>query len=74
MTMKNLLLSMVDMNDYLTNVLDYTEKILTPKMEKTLIQILKKYNVPHNNLKYTLKILNENPYYGDIKLDSVHSD
>lgn len=73
-TMKNLLLSMVDMNDYITNVLDYMEKILTPKREKELMQILKKYNVPCDSLKYDLKILTENPYYRDIKLDSVYSD
>lgn len=74
MTMKNLLMSMVDVNDYLTNVLDYMEMTLTPKMEKKLIQILKKYNIPQNSLKYHLNIITENPYYRDIKLDSVHSD
>jgi hypothetical protein len=70
--MKNLLLSMVDVNDYLTDVLDYTEKILTPQNEKKLIEILKKYNVPHDSLKYDLKILTENPYYRDIKFDNVN--
>ena len=71
--MKNLLLSMMEVNEYLTNILDYTEKVLTPQKEKQLIEILKKYNVPHNCLKYDLKILTENPYYRDIKLDNVHS-
>ena len=72
--MKNLILSMVDVNDYITAILDYTEKILTPQKEKELIEILKKYNVPHDGLKYDLKILTENPYYKDIKLDSVYSE
>jgi hypothetical protein len=72
--MRNLILSMVDVSDYLTNVLVYTEKFLTPKKEKELIEILKKYNVPHDGLKYDLKILTENPYYRDIKLDNVHSE
>lgn len=70
--MKNLILSMVDVNDYITNVLNYTENILTPQKEKELIKILKKYNVPHDGLKYDSKILTENPYYRNIKLDSVY--
>jgi hypothetical protein len=73
-TMKALLLSMVEVNEYITSVLDYTEKFLTPKKEKELIEIFKKYNVPHDNLKYDLKILAENPYYKDIKLDTVYSE
>lgn len=72
--MKNLILSMVEVNDYLTDILDYNEKVLTPQKEKKLIEILKKFNVSHDGLKYDLKILTENPYYRDIKLDSVHSD
>jgi len=72
--MKNLILSMVDVNDYITSILDYTEKILTPQKEKELIKILKKYNVPYDGLKYDLKILTENPYYKQIKLDSVYSE
>lgn len=72
--MKNLILSMVDVNEYITAILNYTEKILTPKKEKELIKILKKYNVPYDSLKYDFKILTNNPYYRDIKLDSVCSD
>lgn len=69
--MKNLLLSMVDVNDYISHILEYTGKVLTPKMEKQLIEILKKYNVPHDNLKYDLKMLTDNPYYRNIRLDNV---
>lgn len=69
--MKNLLLSMVDVNDYISHILEYTGKVLTPKMEKQLIEILKKYNVPHDNLKYDLKMLTGNPYYRNIRLDNV---
>lgn len=72
--MKNLILSMVDVNEYITNILDYTEKVLTPKMEKKLIEILKKYNVPNDGLKYDSKIITENQYYKDVKLDNVLSD
>lgn len=72
--MKNLVMSMVQVNDYLAEILDYNENILTPKKEKNLIEILKKYNVPHESLKYDVKILTENPYYRDIKFDNVHSD
>lgn len=72
--MKNLMLSMVDVNNYITDVLEYNGKVLTPKMEKELIEILKKYNVPHDGLKYDPKILTENPYYRNIKLDNVCSE
>ncbi|MEG0772018.1 hypothetical protein [Clostridium sp.] len=72
--MKNLILSMVEVNDYITSILGYTEKVLSPKMEKELIEILRKYKVPHDDLKYNLKDLTENPYYRDIKLDSVYTD
>lgn len=71
--MKNLILSMVDADDYITAILNYTERILTPQKEKELIKILKKYNVPHDGLKHDLKILTYNPYYRDIKLDNVYS-
>jgi len=70
--MKNLLLSMVAVNDYITNVLNYNEKVLTPQKEKQLIEILKKHNVPHDRLKYDERMLTENPYYQNIKLDSVN--
>ena len=64
--MKNIMLSMLDVNDYLTSVLNYMEKPLTPKKEKELIKILKKYNIPHEGLKYDVKLLTENPYFKDI--------
>jgi len=72
--MKNLILSMVEVNEYLTTILNYNEKVVTPKKEKELIEILKKYNVPNNGLKYNLKFLTENPYFRDIKLDNVNSE
>ncbi len=71
--MKNLMRSMADVSNYITAVLDYTEKFLTPQKEKELIELLKKYNVPHADLKYDLKVLTENPYFKDIKLDNVNS-
>ncbi len=72
--MKNLINSMVDANDYITAILSYTESILTPKKEKELKEILKKYNVNVDSLKYDTKILTENPYFRDIKLNYVDSD
>ncbi|MBP2650843.1 MAG: hypothetical protein H6Q74_1668 [Firmicutes bacterium] len=71
--MKNLLRSMVDVDDYVTAILNYTERVLTPQKEKELIKILKKYKIPHDGLKYDVKILTENPYFRDVKLDSVES-
>lgn len=73
MAMKNLILSMVDMDSYITSVLGYMGKVLTPQRERELIEILKKYNVPSDGLKYDLKKLTGNPYYRDIKLDNVNS-
>ena len=72
--MKSLIQSMVDVNEYLTNILNYTEKILSPNREKELIKILRKYRVPYEDLKYDLKILTDDPYYRDIKFDSVYSN
>lgn len=74
MTMKNLLLSMIEVSNYLDEILPYTGKVLTPKKERELIQILKKHAIPHTNLKYDVHRLTENPYYKDIKLDDVKTD
>ena len=74
MAINNLICSMVDMDDYVTAILKYTEKVLTPQKEKELIEILKKYHVPHDSLKYNLKRLTENPYFRDIKLDKVATE
>ncbi|MDR7871021.1 MAG: hypothetical protein RIN55_09195 [Tissierellaceae bacterium] len=73
-TMKNLMLSMVSVSDYLDNVLDYTGKVLTPKKEKELIDLLNKYDIPSDDLKYDMSRLTENPYYKNIKLDNVKTD
>lgn len=40
LTMKNLILSMVDVNEYITEILNYTERILTPQDEKKLVKNL----------------------------------
>lgn len=69
---KNLMLSMADVSEYITAVLEYTEKFLTPQKEKELIELLRKYNIPHEGLKYDLKMLTENPYFKDIRLDNVN--
>ena len=72
LSMKNLLLSMFEVNEYLSSILDYNEKFLNTENEKELMHILKKYNIPYNNLKYDSKILTDNPYYKNIKLENVH--
>ena len=72
--MSNLILSMMDVNDYLTAVLDYMEKVLTPKMERELMDILKTYHIPTDHLKYDVKLLTENPYFKNIRLDNVNSE
>ena len=46
-------------------------RILSPQKGKGLRKILKKYNVPYDNLKYDSKIITDNPYFRDVKLDSV---
>ena len=71
---KNLILSMVNVNEYLTSVLNYNEMIITPKKEKEVMLLFKKYNIPVNSLKYNSKILTENPYYKNIKLNSISSN
>lgn len=72
--MRSLIFSMIEVSEYLNEILNYTEKVLTPKMERELVKILKKYNIPHNNLKYDVKTLTDNPYYKNIKLDNVRTD
>ncbi len=71
--MRNLLLSMVDVDNYLTEILNYNGRVLTAKMEMEVLNILNKYNIPHNGLKYDIKLLTENPYYKNIKLDNVNT-
>ncbi|MGB4587634.1 MAG: hypothetical protein WBI17_00165 [Clostridiaceae bacterium] len=71
---RNLIISMMDVNEYLSSILQYMEKVLTPKKERELIEILKKYNIPYDNLKYDVKLLTENPYFKNIRLDNVNSE
>lgn len=72
--MKNLILSMVSVSQYLSDVLDYTGKVLTPKKEGELIELLEKYKIPYDDLRYDVKNLTENPYYKNIKLEDVKTD
>ena len=72
-TMKNLILSMIEVSEYLNEILNYTEKVLTPKMERELIKTLQKYHLPYSSLKYDVKKLTDNPYYKNIKLDNVRT-
>lgn len=74
LAMHSLIRSMVDVNEYVTAILDFNGTVLTPKKEKRLIEILKKYNVPHRGLKYDLEILTGNPYFRDIRPGIVDSD
>lgn len=71
--MKNLMLSMIDLNKYDGEILRFQGKVLTPAMENELKGIMKKYNVPSGGLRYDLNTLTQNPYYRDIRLDSVSS-
>lgn len=70
--MRNLIISMMDMDDYLSHVVDFNAKVLTLDNEKELKKIMKKYHIPNQNLKYDIKILTDNPYYKNIKLDNVN--
>lgn len=69
--MRNLLLSMVDVDNYITEILNYNGRVLTSKTETEVLNLLNKYKIPHNGLKYDVTALTENPYYRDIKLDYV---
>lgn len=71
-SMNFLLISMMDMDHYLSEILDFIGKELTPQKEKELINILKKYNIPYDNLYCDSKILTENPYYKNIKLNDIN--
>ncbi len=73
-TMKNMILSMVSVSEYLDAVLDYTENVLSPKKEGDLIEVLSNYGIPHQDLKYDIRRLTENPYYKNIKLKDVKTD
>lgn len=70
-SMKNLMLSMVNMNDFLSKILDYNGKTISTKEEKEILKLLKKYNIPTTSLKYDTKLLTENPYYKNIKFDNI---
>lgn len=72
--MKNLILSMVSVSEYIDSVLEYNEKVLTLEDEKNLIEILKKYGIPHDDLSYDIGRLTENPYYKNIELTNVKTD
>lgn len=72
-TIRKLITSMINMDKYLTDVLEYNEKALTGKMEKSLINLLKKYNVPWEGLKQDSRVLTENPYYRNISFNEVNS-
>lgn len=73
-TMKNLMKSMRDMSSYLSDVLDYLETYMTPAMEKELLSLLKKYDIPEDNLQKDIQSLKENPYFKDIHLEKVETD
>lgn len=73
LSMKKLILSIMDLDNYLTEIVDYNGAVLNPKKEKQLISILKQYNIPCDNLKCDSRILTENPYFKNIKLDNVIS-
>ena len=74
LSMKNLIFSMLDVDEYLTAILNYNGRVINQKEEQKLITILKKYNIPNVNLKYNSKIITDNPYYKNIRLDNVSSD
>lgn len=74
LAIKNIINSMVEMDNYLTSILNYNNTVLTGKKEKELIKILKKHNIPYRNLKCDWRELTENPYYKNIKLHNVSSD
>ena len=55
--MRGLTGSMLKVNDYLSSAMDYMEKVLWVKDEKKLIEILKSFEIPCDNLKYDVSLL-----------------
>lgn len=72
--MRNLLQSMIDEDEYLTLILDYIGSPLTVKAEKAVVRILKRFGIPAESLKYDAGILEENPYFKEIRLENVDSE
>lgn len=71
--MKNLTQSLFDQRNYLNEMLEYLERPLTQGMEKKIAGILNKYGIPCHSLSYDERILTENPYFRDIRLDKAIS-
>ncbi|NCC78467.1 MAG: hypothetical protein EOM07_02540 [Clostridia bacterium] len=72
--MKALVDSMHSMRAYLSDVLPYMETVLTPSDEKKLLSILRKYDIPEDNLQKDIRTLKENPYFRNIRLEKVDTD
>lgn len=72
--MRNLLQSMIDEDEYLTLILDYIGSPLTVKAEKEVVRILKRFAIPVESLKYDASILEDNPYFREIRLEDVDSE
>lgn len=72
--MRNLLQSMIDQDEYLTSILEYVGKPLTVKTEKEVVRLLKRFDIPEKNLKHEAKVLEENPYFKEVKLENVDSE
>ncbi|MBP1920969.1 hypothetical protein [Youngiibacter multivorans] len=65
--------SMFDQRNYLADILEYLEKPLTPGMEKKVETILKKYGMPGESLALDERVLTENPYFKNIRLDKIET-
>ena len=71
---RNLKLSMLDMNEYLSHVLRFMETPLTPEKEHELLTILNAYDIPVEKLEYPADALLENPYFKAISLEKVNTE
>ena len=71
---KNLMQSMFEQRNYLADILEYLEKPLTQAMERKVEGILKKYGMPSESLAIDERILTDNPYFRNIRLDRIGSE
>lgn len=68
--MRQLLESLMEVSSYLSDVAAFNGEILSPAREKELTAILKRYSLP-SSLKQDISIIQDNPYFRDIHLETV---
>jgi CheY-like chemotaxis protein len=65
--------SMLDVDAYLSHVLDYVGKPINAPEEKALVRFLREFGIPVETLKYEAKVLKDNPYFKNIHFENMDS-